>query len=198
MRFEGTFQLSDVTGEELWLALSDPVMLQQALPGCQFLTKVDDEEPDFDELEAATTDELPETLPEATPEDVADRSIAEGQRYAALMQVGFGSVKPRFETVVTIDEREFPTMKASGNGRAKNSSFEMESEMSFVETDDGIEVQWVAEADVFGRIAQMGQRVVNPVANRVVNRFFSSIEEQLRDVGEEDPALRDRISGLFN
>jgi len=68
--------------------------------------------------------------------------------------------------------------------------------MSLAEMDDGVEVEWHAEADVFGRVAQMGQRVINPVANRVVNRFFNGIADELRDVGDDSTGLRDRISNL--
>ena len=122
----------------------------------------------------------------------------EGGRYAALMQISVGSVEPSFETVVTIEEREFPRMDASGEGSAASSSFEMASGMELVETDGGVEIEWWAEADVFGRVAQMGQRVINPVANRVVGRFFDQIEGELRDVQTDEPSgLRDRVSGLF-
>ncbi|WP_251342766.1 CoxG family protein [Haloplanus halophilus] len=199
MEFDGTFSLSDVTTEEVWLALSDPVMVRNALPGCQFLVEVDDpDDVDFDALsEAAEDGEDPPTLPEADPEDVAERALEEGGHYAALVQVGVGSVKPRFETVVTIDRKEFPEMDASGYGSASDSSFEMDSGMTLVETDDGVDVEWWTEADVFGRVAQMGQRVINPVANRVVGRFFKQIQSQLSDVGEESSGLRDRIEGLI-
>ena len=37
MKFSGTFKLNDTTTEEVWLALSDPIMIENALPGCQFL-----------------------------------------------------------------------------------------------------------------------------------------------------------------
>jgi carbon monoxide dehydrogenase subunit G len=199
MEFDGTFGLEDVTTEEVWLALSDPVMIKKALPGCQFLVEVDDpDDVDFDALveqEADTED--PPTLPEADPEDVADRGLVEGGHYAALVQVGVGSVKPRFETVVTVDRREFPEMDASGQGSASDSSFEMESGMTLVETDDGVDVEWWTEADVFGRVAQMGQRVINPVANRVVGRFFKQVQKQLSDVGDESSGLRDRISNYI-
>jgi carbon monoxide dehydrogenase subunit G len=198
MEFDGTFSLSGVTTEEVWLALSDPVMIKKALPGCQFLTKVDDpDDVDFDALEEAADDEDPPTLPEADPETVAERGLVEGGHYAALVQVGVGSVKPRFETVVTIDRRDFPEMDASGKGSASDSSFEMDSGMTLVETDDGVDVEWWTEADVFGRVAQMGQRVINPVANRVVGRFFKQVQSQLTDVGEESSGLRDRIRGLI-
>jgi len=198
VEFDGTVSIADVTSEEVWLALSDPVMIKQSLPGCQFLVAVDDEEADFDELDESSTDEDPETLPAADPEAIAERAFVDGGRYAALMQIGVGSVEPSFETVVTIEEREFPRMDASGEGSATSSSFEMASGMELVETDGGVEIEWWAEADVFGRVAQMGQRVINPVADRVVGRFFDRIEDELRDVQTDEPSgLRDRVSGLF-
>jgi len=199
MEFDGTFEIEDATAEEVWLALSDPVMIKHALTGCEFLVEVDEGSVDFDALadEAAETEDPP-TLPEAEPEDIAERAFEEGHRYAALMKIGVGSVKPSFETIVTIDEREFPDMSASGEGSASNSSFEMGAEMHLEETDDGVVVEWRAEADVFGRVAQMGSRVISPVANRVVNRFFSNIEDQLRDVETDDSSsLRDRISDIL-
>ena len=199
MEFSDTFEIADTTPEEAWLALSDPVMIKQALPGCQFLTRVDSEDVDFDALREQTAgDEDPPTLPEAEPEEITERAFEEGAHYAALMEIGVGSVKPSFETVVTIDDREFPEMSASGEGSASNSSFELSAWMALKETDDGVAVDWTAEADVFGRIAQMGQRVINPVANRVVNRFFGNIEDQLRDVDTDDSGgLRDRISDIL-
>ena len=198
MEFNGRFELEDVTPEEVWLALSDPYMIKSALPGCQFLLEVEGESADFEALreQAEAAGEDPPTLPEADPEDVAERAFDEGETWAALMEISVGAVKPSFETVVTIVEREFPKMYAEGEGSASSSSFEMEAGMELEETDAGVAVEWWAEADVFGRIAQMGQRVINPVANRVVNRFFKQVESQLSGVGG-DSGLRDRIRNLI-
>ena len=44
MEFDGTFTLEDVSTEEVWLAFSDPVMVKNALPGCQFLVEVGDDD----------------------------------------------------------------------------------------------------------------------------------------------------------
>ncbi|MGM0592299.1 MAG: CoxG family protein [Halobacteriota archaeon] len=197
MEFNGTFELEGVSAKEVWLALSDPVMIKQSLPGCQFLVKVEDEV-DFDELrEQAEGTEDPPVLPEADPEEVSERAFETGARYATIVEMGVGSVKPSFETIVTIDKAEFPEMLASGEGSAASSSFEMESGMTLEDTEDGVTVNWWAEPDVFGRIAQMGQRVINPVANRVVQRFFNNIAEKIGAVGEDDSSsLRDRIRDL--
>ncbi|WP_050032103.1 CoxG family protein [Halorubrum halophilum] len=200
MEFEGTFTIEEVSTEEVWLALSDPFLIKQCLPGCQFLTRVEDpDDVDFEALGEQEPDEDPPTLPEAAPEDISDRAFEEGGHYAALMQIGVGSVKPTFRTVVTIDEREFPAMNASGEGSATDSSFEMSSGMTLVETDGGVDIEWEAEADVFGKIAQMGQRVISPVANRVVSRFFGSVEDRLTEVAKEDDSegLRDRVRNLL-
>jgi carbon monoxide dehydrogenase subunit G len=146
----------------------------------------------------AEPEEDPETLPEATPEEISERAFVQGGHYAALMQISVGSVKPTFRTVVTIDEREFPAMNASGEGSASASSFEMASGMTLRETEDGVDIEWEAEADVFGKVAQMGQRVMNPIANRVVSRFFGNVEDDLRDVADGDSdSLRDRVRNLL-
>jgi carbon monoxide dehydrogenase subunit G len=180
VEFSGTFELEDTTTEEVWLALSDPVMIESALPGCQFLVEVgEDEDVDFDALreEHAGRD----VEPTSDPEVIAERAFEEGDRYAALIQISVGPVNPTFETTVTIDERDQPYMEASGEGSAGDSSFEMNSWMDLEDTDDGVSVDWNTEADVFGRIASMGQRVINPAANQVVKRFFSSVQDEIRE-----------------
>lgn len=209
MEFSGTFELEETTVEEVWLALSDPVLIERSLPGCQFLVEVDDPDADFDELREETADREVELS--GDPETIAERAFEEGNHYAALMQISVGPVNPTFETIVTIDHREYPEMSASGEGSSGDSSFEMSSGMALSEADDGVEVEWEAEADVFGKVAQMGQRVVEPVANRVVKRFFSSVQQQLHDLtlaeegevtgeadesaADDDRSLVDRVLG---
>ena len=179
MEFSGTFELEDTTTEEVWLALSDPVMIEHALPGCQFLVEVEDTDIDFDALREEHGDR--DVEPTSDPETIAERAFEEGNHYAAVIQISVGPVNPTFETVVTIDERDQPYMEASGEGSAGDSSFEMTSWMDLTETDDSVGVEWETEADVFGRIASMGQRVINPAANQVVKRFFSSVQTEIRE-----------------
>lgn len=204
MKFNGTFELDDTTTEEVWLALSDPALVAAALPGCEFLVAVDSADSgdvDFDALGAEYADHDRELTADAAV--IEERAFEEGATYAALVQISVGPVNPTFETVVTVDHREFPAMSASGEGSSGDSSFEMSSSMALSETDDGVAVDWETEADVFGRVAQMGQRVVNPVANRVVKRFFSSVQQELRDLemageaddGTNDSGLTDRLLG---
>jgi carbon monoxide dehydrogenase subunit G len=198
MEFEGEFELDGLPPEKAWIVLSDPIAVRDSLKGCRYITPMDDEF-SFDEYEAK---EDLETLPEAEAEDVADRAFVAEQKYAALMQAGVGSVKPRFETTVTIDERDDETfeMLASGGGDASGSSFSMNSGMRIhgLEDGEGSRIEWWTEADISGRIAQLGSRVIKPVADKIVNNFFSSIEQQMTDVNENTKAgVTDKIRGML-
>jgi carbon monoxide dehydrogenase subunit G len=195
MEFSGEFELDGVSPEDAWVTLSDPVAIRDALKGCRYITpKTDDFS--FDEYEP---DEDLETLPEADPDDVAERAFVAGTTYAALMQVGVGSVKPRFETQVTIESRDGENfeMVATGSGDASSSTFEMESWMDIDEAEDGALVQWGAEADVSGRIAQLGGRVIDPVADKIVNNFFSAIEDQMTEVEESEGGVTARLRNML-
>ncbi|MXV64157.1 carbon monoxide dehydrogenase [Natronorubrum sp. JWXQ-INN-674] len=197
MEFDGEFELEDVPPEQAWIVLSDPVAVRNSLKGCRYITPMDDDF-SYDEYEP---DENLETLPEADPEAVAERAFKEGQQYAALMQVGVGSVKPRFETTVTIEERDEEQfiMTATGSGTASGSSFSMESGMQIhpLEGSEGSRIEWWTEADISGRIAQLGSRVIEPVANKIVSNFFGDIERQMSDVEETDSGITDRIRGML-
>ncbi|MFB6090611.1 MAG: CoxG family protein [Halobellus sp.] len=198
MEFEGEFELDGVPPEKAWIVLSDPIAVRDSLKGCKYITPMDDDF-NFDEYEA---EEDVQTLPDADPEVVAERAFVAGQKYAALMQVGVGSVKPRFETTVTIDERDDENfeMIASGGGDASGSSFSMNSGMRIHELEDGegARIEWWTEADISGRIAQLGSRVIKPVANKIVNNFFSSIEEKMSDVDEESGSgVTDRLRNML-
>jgi carbon monoxide dehydrogenase subunit G len=195
MEFNGTFEIEGIDPEEVWLALSDPVTIETALPGCQFLLRVEEDDPDFDALRerVAAMDEERAPFDETDSETVAERSFEEGDRYAALMELKVGPVNPSFETVVTLTEREFPRMVATGEGSSSNSFFDLESWLELSETADGTKIEWGAESDISGRIAQMGQRAINPVANKVINQFFTDIESQLTGLDEEDKSRFSRI-----
>ena len=196
MEFEGEFELEGVEPEDAWVVLSDPVAVRDALKGCRYIVPMDDGGFDFDNYEPE--EDVP-TLPDVDPEVVADRAFVEGGKYAALMQIGVGSVKPRFETQVTITEREYPKMVATGGGAASDSSFEMESGMTISETDSGSKVEWWTGADVSGRIAQLGGRVLNPVADKIVSQFFTNIQQQMSDVDESEQgrSITNRLRNLL-
>ena len=186
MEFSGTFELQDTTTDEVWTALSDPHLIWDALPGCEFIVRVDDDDPDFDALREEYIDAEPDLT--LDPEVIAGRDFEEGGTYAALLEVSLGSVSPSFEAVAVVEERwEYGTVTV-GEGSSGNSSFEGTARMELSETDDGVVVEWEAEADLFGRVAQMGQRMINPAANRIIKRFFGDIQDTIAELSAEKAA----------
>lgn len=184
MEFNDSFEIENIQIENVWDALSDPVIVRNSLPGCKCLVEVEDKDNvDFD----AILEDHAETDPEVSyaADDHKAREFKEDATYASVVSVSIGPVNPRFDTLVTIEDRDFPSMEASGEGSTSDSSFEMESSMTLEETSNGVSVDWEASVDIVGRLAQMGQRMINPAANRVVKKFFTDIESELAEATSE-------------
>ncbi len=177
MEFTGETTLEGIPPDEAWMFLTDPVAIRKSLRGCKYITPMD-EDFSFDDYEP---DESRATIPKADYQEVRMRSFEEGQSYAALMETGIGPVTPRFEAQLTVEERDDARhrMVASGEGNSSNSSFEMEAEMTIKETDGGSMIDWDAQADVFGRLEQLGGRVIEPATDEIVNDFFDNIDRLL-------------------
>jgi carbon monoxide dehydrogenase subunit G len=179
MEFSGTSVIEGASPASTWLILSDPVAIAEVVPGCKFIAPADEVgDP------TSYTPPTAATFPEASPEVVEARAFEPGVEYVALLSVGVGSIKPTFEASITIEERDYPRMRASADGQGGDSAFETTSSMEMSETASGVEIDWHADVDISGRLAQMGGSVLDPVADRVVNRFFDQMEERMQRVEE--------------
>lgn len=177
MEFSGTSVIEGASPDNTWLILSDPVAIAEVVPGCKFIAPADevDDPGSYSPPKAAT-------FPDASPEEVEARAFEPGREYVALLSVGVGSIKPTFEASVVIEEREFPRMRATAEGQGGDSAFETTSAMEMRETGDGVEIDWEANVDISGRLAQMGGSVLDPVADRIVSKFFDQMEERMQKV----------------
>jgi len=179
MEFSGTSVIEGASPDNTWLILSDPVAIAEVVPGCKFIAPAD-------EVDDPSSYPPPPgaTFPEAPTEEVEARAFDPGREYLALLSVGVGSIKPTFEASLVIEERDYPVMRASGEGQGGDSAFSMDSRMEMSETATGVEIDWHADVDISGRLAQMGSTVLDPVAERLVNKFFDQMEERMQRVEE--------------
>ena len=177
MEFSGTSVIEGASADNTWLILSDPVAIAEVVPGCKFIAPAD-------EVGDASSYVPPDlaTFPEASPEEVEARAFVPGKEYVAVLSVGVGSIKPTFEATIVIEERDYPVMRAGGEGQGGDSAFSMDSRMEMRETAGGVEIDWEADVDISGRLAQMGGAVLDPVANRLVNKFFDQMEARMQKV----------------
>ncbi len=180
MKFEGESKLEGLSVEDTWLFLSDPVSIQETIPGCRLVTKIDREGLGFDELEEMarnrTVEEHP--LPVADRETVEERALDQGTTYGVHLEIGVTGLNTTVGAFLNVDERRFPQMTASGNGIIGDYPFEVSTRFRVHEKDRFTEVQWRLEPDVSGSLFEWGSMLASPIFKRVVNRFFNRVEQQ--------------------
>ncbi len=130
-----------------------------------------------DELWAYFTD--PDVLADCAP-GLKEMTLVEPHEINAVVSVGVGSVKPTFDVDATIVEANRPgrlEMKAGGD--ANRSAFETTAVMTLSENDQGgTTADWSAKVNVSGIIASLGKRGLSSVTDRLVNQFFTAVEEK--------------------
>lgn len=183
MEFDGTVELEGVTTQEAWLLLSDPVAIQKALPGCEVLTRIEEEPVEFPPNEPSTDDE---TLPTANPMTVSNRAFQEGEQYAVLIKLGVGGDHRDFEAQVHIESRQYPRMRATGRGSSAGSTVDVTSSVEIAESETGSQIEWTAETKISGRLSQLDRRVLVAATYDIVNRFFTNLQELIEASSSRD------------
>jgi hypothetical protein len=145
MKLEGSHTVP-APRQKVWDAFLDPEQLRQAIPGCE-------------KLEAIGNDE-----------------------YKATMKVGVGGVKGTFEGKVRLTEKK-PTdsykMAVEGTGGPGFVRGETLISLSDIEG-GGTKVAYVADVQVGGLIASVGQRMLGGVAKMMADKFFGRMGELLQ------------------
>lgn len=152
----------DMTGEyripaprdTVWKALNDPDVLRAAIPGCEELNQVAD-----NELTAKVTAKI-------------------------------GPVKQKFNGDVFLENVDAPhsyTLRGEGKGTA---GFAKGSADVHLEEEGGETVlRYEAHADVGGKLAQLGSRLVKGSAQKMADDFFTNFVQQVTTAqGEAKPA----------
>jgi uncharacterized protein len=145
--------------EAVWAALHDPEMLAKAIPGCESVEKLSDTE----------------------------------MRAKASIKVG--PVKARFEGKVTLEELAPPpgfvhAMKLKGEGQGGAAGFARgESEVRLLAESGGTLLQYDAKATIGGRLAQVGQRLIDASAKALADEFFAKFASAMQSEAPPPPAV---------
>ena len=124
----------------------------------------------------------PDFLRKAIP-GVKQMDKLEEDKYAATMQMGVGPVRGTFEGTVTLSEQNPPEsyrLEVQGEGGA--GFMKGSGDVNLVEADGGEKttIQYAGESEVGGRIAQVGQRLVQSVARKIINDGLSTLDEEVQ------------------
>lgn len=104
-----------------------------------------------------------------------------GQKFEAVVSVGFGSMKARFSAEiewVELDEPERAKMKA--HGTAPGSTADATSEMTLTaKGENETELVWTADVSVQGTIASLASRLMGSVTQRLTGEFFDCVRDHI-------------------
>lgn len=146
MKLESS-RLLPVDRDTVWAALNDPEALKAAIPGCESMERVADDE------------------------------------YAAVVAAAIGPVKARFRGKLKLADVVPPeryTLQFEGQagpaGHARGSA-----RVALTPEDGGTRLAYAASAQVGGRLAQVGQRLIDAAAAKVADDFFAAFSAQLAE-----------------
>ncbi len=99
-----------------------------------------------------------------------------------------GMIKARFEGAVELADIEAPTSyRISGSGKGGVAGYASgQARVWLEEIAEGTRLNYEARAEVGGKIAQLGSRLIDTVANKMADQFFRSFADELqrREAGE--------------
>ena len=106
--------------------------------------------------------------------------------YKAVVVASVGPVKARFKGTLELSERDAPNgYRIVGQGEGGIAGFgKMTATVTLADAEDGTLLTYVAEAQVGGKLAQIGSRLVTSVANKLAAEFFKRFNETLSAANE--------------
>ncbi len=129
------------------------------------------------------------TLQAAIPgcESVTDEGDG---RYAAVVVASVGPVRARFKGRVTMRDLVQPqSMALDFEGESGIAGFATGSAViTLAPEGQGTRLEWKAESQIGGRLAQIGSRLIDATVARMSKQFFDRFEEVLADPALLDPA----------
>ena len=145
MTMNGEVQLA-APRDVVWAKLNDPEVLKACIPGCEELTKTDENE------------------------------------FQAIAKMKVGPVSARFKGKVTLSDLDPPNgYKISGEGEGGVAGFAKgAATVALVDQDGGTLLKYDVEAQIGGKLAQLGQRLINGSAKKLADEFFTNFAQAVQ------------------
>lgn len=108
--------------------------------------------------------------------------------YDAAVKAKVGPVNARFKGKVTLTELNPPaSYSMSFQGQGGQAGFVKGSaDVTLTETDGGCTVGYTAKAQLGGKLAQLGSRLIDGAARKTANEFFDNFVEHMGGSGETE------------
>lgn len=101
-------------------------------------------------------------------------------RYSAVMEIGVGPIKATFKgTVTVLDRVENASYRLLVEATSSVGFAHIDARVQIAPANPGTLVSYNAVVEVGGRIAGVGQRVLESVAKMSISQFFTNLEKEL-------------------
>ncbi len=108
--------------------------------------------------------------------------VISDDRYSVSLKVGVGAVSGTYRAEVTVlDKVEPETYTMMVEGKGKGSTLRGRGTMTLSETEDGSEIGLVANAQVTGIVARVGQRLMGSASKSLIGQFFDCIRAKAEE-----------------
>src|ERR1700754_586876 len=106
----------------------------------------------------------------------------EDNGFRAVAKMKVGPVKARFKGRVTLSDLDPPNgYRIAGEGEGGVAGFAKGgATVRLTEKDGGSLLSYDVEAQIGGKLAQLGQRLVNGAAKNIADQFFAKFAEQVK------------------
>ncbi len=148
------------TPDQVWAALREPATLSACIPGCESVEQVSPNE------------------------------------YRAVATLKVGPVKARFQGKVMIDDMIPPpgiahAMRLSGEGQGGAAGFARgQSEVHLAAEGNQTILEYSAKAIIGGKLAQIGQRLIDGAAKSVADEFFAKFSATMQTKATAPASVR--------
>jgi carbon monoxide dehydrogenase subunit G len=111
--------------------------------------------------------------------------------FAAVVVAKVGPVKAKFNGAVTLSSLNPPeSYTIAGEGKGGAAGFAKGgAEVHLTEDGDGTLLRYTAKADVGGKLAQLGSRLIDGTAKKMADEFFANFRQQLTPAAPEPEAV---------
>lgn len=114
--------------------------------------------------------------------------VIDDTNFKCTVRAGIGMIRGNFDFDVKWSELDEPNHAAMvANGNAAGSAVQMTSGLDLEDTEDGgTLMKWSANVRVSGKLAGVGGRLMNPVADRMTKDIFGCIRGKLENGNSEE------------
>jgi carbon monoxide dehydrogenase subunit G len=106
--------------------------------------------------------------------------ITSPEDYTIVLKVGVAFIKTEVKMHMLVKEAQSPShAKLVGSGVSSSGNLDMEVTADLAEENGQTTMKWAAEANVSGKLASMGQRMITGQAEKIIKNMFDCLKTKV-------------------